>query len=382
VHFRSALPSDVAELFSLLTYQRTERGASYLGKPALISAYLRYYMPWNIYRLCRLLAALPIELKSGDAVNDLGAGPLTLAASLWISRPELREIPLEFRCLDKTAAVLEAGKKFFATLAPGCPWTVKTIRGEILRLGRQRGGALSVEIRGNPAALSAAVNVYNELFWEFSPMDKEGLEHFAAGQARLLLSLTESSGSILVVEPGIPRSGEFISKLRSSFIKEKLTSLSPCPHCGLCPLPGGRPASGRLQPKAKWCHFALNTEDAPKELHRLSAALKLPKERAALSFILAGRGAQNQTKRATRSERKERVKIRIISDGFPISTDSPGARERENKTWGFYGCSERGLVMVTGSRRRLESTPPGALEELILDDGIIDVKSGALVGKL
>jgi len=380
--FRVALSSDVAELFSLLTSRRTERGASYLGRPALLSAYLRYYMPWNIYRLCRLLSALPIELKSGDAVNDLGAGPLTLASSLWISRPELREIPLEIRCLDKTAAVLEAGKKFFAALAPGCPWTVKTIRGEILRLGRQRGGALSVEIRGKPAALSAAVNVYNELFWDLSPTDKEGLERFASGQARLLSSLTESPGSVLVVEPGIPRSGEFISLLRSSLIKEKRLPLSPCPHCGLCPLPGGSPASGRLQPKAKWCHFALNTEDAPDELHRLSAVLKLPKERAALSFILAGKGAQNQVKHATRSERAEWVKVRVISDSFPISADSSGVRGCENNPWGRYGCSERGLVLVTGSMRRLESSPPGALEEIALEDGRIDEKSGALIGKL
>ena len=381
--FRAALPSDVAELFSLLTSRRTERGASYLGRPALLSAYLRYYMPWNIYRLCRLLSALPIEIKSGDAINDLGAGPLTLASSLWISHPYLREIPLEIRCLDRTAAVLDAGKRFFAALAPGCPWTVKTIRGEIRGFGRQRIGALSVEIRGKPVALSAVVNVYNELFWDLSPMDKEGLERFTQSQARLLSSLTESSGSVLIVEPGIPRSGEFISLLRSSLIKENRLPLSPCPHCGLCPLPGGRPPSGHLQPKAKWCHFALNTEDAPEELHRLSAALKLPKEKAALNFILAGATVeQKPVKRAVRHEHTERVKVRIISDSFPISADSLGARGYENKTWGRYGCSERGLVLVTGSRRTLESSPPGTLEELVLEDGRIDEKSGAWIGNL
>jgi len=378
--FRAALPSDVAELFSLLTYQRTERSTSYLGKPALLSAYLRYYMPWNIYRLCRLLAALPIKLKSGDAVNDLGTGPLTLAASLWISRPELREIPLEIRCLDKTASVLEAGKKFFAALAPGCPWTVKTIRGEIRGFGRQRGGALSVEIRGKPAALSAAVNIYNELFWDLSPTDKEGLERFALSQARLLSSLTDSFGFVLVVEPGIPRSGEFISRLRSSLMKEKRLPLSPCPHSGSCPLPGGRLVSGCLQPKAKWCHFALTTEDAPEELHRLSAALKFPKEKAALSFILAGKSAEQNPAKST--GRAGCVKVRVISDSFPVSADSSGVRGCENKTWGRYGCSECGLVLATGSRRILESTPSGTLEELSLEDGRIDAKSGAHIGTL
>jgi hypothetical protein len=376
--FRAALPADVAELFRFLTYERTERGASYLGKPALLSAYLRYYLPWNIYRLCRLFAALPVELKNNDAINDLGAGPLTLAISLWISRPDLRDIPLEFRCLDKTAAVLEAGKKLFAALTANaaCLWTVRTIRGELRGFGRQRGKALSVEIRGKPVALSAAVNVYNELFWDFSPMDKDGLGRFASGQARLLSSLTESSGSVLVVEPGIPRSGEFISLLRSSLIKEKRLPVSPCPHCGLCPFPGGRPSSGRFQSKAKWCHFALDTEDAPEELHRLSEALKLPKERAALSFILAGKVAAQ-----IQARRNERTKIRIISDCFPLSADSPGAKGHESKTWGRYGCSEHGTVLVTGSRRTLEASPAGTLEELALESGKVDAKSGAFIAR-
>jgi hypothetical protein len=76
--FRVGLPRDVAELSRLLTSGRPERGASYLGKPALLSAYLRYFLPWNIYRLSRLLTSLSLELKPNDAVNDLGAGPLTL----------------------------------------------------------------------------------------------------------------------------------------------------------------------------------------------------------------------------------------------------------------------------------------------------------------
>ena len=49
--FRSALPSDVAELSRLLTSGRGERGLSYLGRPNLLSAYLRYFLPWNLYRL-------------------------------------------------------------------------------------------------------------------------------------------------------------------------------------------------------------------------------------------------------------------------------------------------------------------------------------------
>ena len=375
--FRTGLPRDVAELSRLLTSGREDRGNSYLGKPALLSAYLRYFLPWNIYRLSRLLGSLPLELKAGDALNDLGAGPLTFAASLWISRPDLRGVPLEFRCVDRTAAVLEAGKKLFAALTEktGCPggclgecrWTIRTIRGELRAFGSGRKGGLSVEIKGKPAALSAAVNIYNELFWGFSPFDTEGLERFADIQARLLSSLTESSGSVLVAEPGIPRSGEFVSLLRSALMREGRVPLSPCTHRGSCPLPGGQSEKGV---KSKWCHFAFDTEDAPIELHKLSAAARIPKERAVMSYLLTGPAAP------ARAVSSGPIKIRIISDSFRVS--SHGGQNSGTDLWGRYGCGERGLVLVTGNRESLESSPSGALEELTLT-GKIDEKSGALI---
>jgi hypothetical protein len=378
--FRVGLPRDVAELSRLLTSGRPERGASYLGKPALLSAYLRYFLPWNIYRLSRLLSSLPLELKPNDAVNDLGAGPLTLAAALWISRPALRNIPLEFRCLDRTPAVLDAGKKFFAALTgTDCPWTVRTIRGDVRRNGR-----LSVEIRGNPAALSAAVNMYNELFWDFSPGDTEELEYFTKSQARLLSSLTESSGFILVVEPGIPRSGEFVSLLRALLMEEGRYPTAPCTHNGPCPMPGGWIESGHgTGGKARWCHFAFDTGDAPNELHKLSAAARIPKERATISFLLAGpvlsqkpinHVTNNPDRKDVQKAPKKHEKIRVISDVFHLGDGKdPGAY-----SWGRYGCGEHGLVLVTGSRAALEETPSGALEELSLN-GTRDAKSGALM---
>ena len=381
--FRAALPRDVAELSRLLTSGREDRSGSYLGKPALLSAYLRFFLPWNIYRLSRLFSFLPLELKAGDAINDFGSGPLTMAASLWISRSDLRGIPLEFRCIDKTAAVLEAGKKFFdaltAALPPAgkeaidkeaaCPWTIRTIRGELqARANRNKGpkksGGLSVEIRGKSAALSTAINIYNEIFWNFSPFDTEGLELFAENQARLLSALTEISGSVLVVEPGIPRSGEFISLLRDALIREGRAPISPCPHRGRCPFPG----SG----KAKWCHFAFDTEDAPKELHKLSAAARIPKERAVLSFLLAGPAAPSIL------NSKGPIKTRVISDSFRLGAD--GGNKSASDLWGRYGCSERGLVLVTGSRENLEKTQSGALEEFIFN-GKIDAKSGAYMAE-
>ncbi|MDR2516720.1 MAG: hypothetical protein LBC88_04985, partial [Spirochaetaceae bacterium] len=114
--FRSGAARDVAELSRLLTSARGERRKAYLNHPALLSAYLRYFLPWNVYRLVRLLSALPLSLKDGDRIIDLGSGPLTLPLALWIARADLRNTRLFFRCVDLSGAALTAGEKLFAGL--------------------------------------------------------------------------------------------------------------------------------------------------------------------------------------------------------------------------------------------------------------------------
>ena len=368
--FKKDLHRDVADLSRLFTSGRQDRTKSYLSRPALLSAYLRYFLPWNIYRLCRLLPGLPLALKANDAINDLGSGPLTFAAALWISRPELRKLPLEIRCIDKTPAILEAGKKLFMALAcesdtnktctmdakhPKCPWTIKTIRGEVKNYGNYR---LSTEIRGKPAALTTAINLYNEIFWDFSLGRREKLQHFADCQGHLLSSITD--GAILVIEPGIPRSGEFISLLRDALYENGHYALAPCTHNNGCPLTGGF--------KKKWCHFAFDTEDAPPSLHKLSEAAGIPKERAVLSFIYTDDHSDSNTRDNT-------LAARVCSDAFPIRS------EDGQNNWGRYACSEKGLVLLYGSRREMESVRAGELKNLT-QYGSKDKKSGAILAPL
>ena len=368
--FKKDLHRDVADLSRLFTSNRDERGKSYLGKPALLSAYLRYFLPWNIYRLCRLLPSLPLTLKANDAINDLGSGPLTFAAALWISRPELRKLPLEIRCIDKTPAILEAGKKLFMALTTEsgsgktgtinekhskCPWTIKTIRGEVKNYGNYR---LSTDIRGKPAALTTAINLYNEIFWDFSLGSREKLQYFADCQGHLLSSITE--GAILVLEPGIPRSGEFISLLRDALYENGHYALAPCTHNNGCPLTGGF--------KKKWCHFAFDTEDAPPSLHKLSEAAGLPKERAVLSFIYTDDHSDSPAKDTA-------LAARVCSDAFPIKT------ENGQNSWGRYACSEKGLILLYGSRREVEAAYAGELVK-ITTECKKDKKSGAILAPL
>ena len=354
--FRAGLPRDVADLSRSLTDRRSERDDGYLGKPAALSAYLRYFLPWNVYRLGRLLPALPMNLVDGAAITDLGSGPLTFPIALWLSRPDLRSVRLEFRCLDRTGKVLEEGRTLFSALTAGSdtPWKIRTIR-----------GSLGTRIEGGKAALVIAANVLNELFWD----DRTPVVEQAERKAGFLSALAREDGRILVVEPGIPRSGEFISALRAAFIGLGRDPLSPCTHASACPMPGGRRG-------AKWCHFAFETEDAPARLHKLSAAAGIPKERATLSFLYAG-ALQESAERAPAEQApatKARLPVRVISDPFPLEDGGAGR----------YSCSILGLTLVAGRRSSVEGLESGSRVEFPVPGAHPprDSKSGAVVLEL
>jgi len=341
--FRSALPKDVAELSRLLTSGRGERGLSYMGHPPLLSAYLRYFLPWNLYRLCRLLPDLGITLSPNDRVTDLGCGPLTFAAALWLSREDLRSVPLEFNCVEQNRSALEAGKKFFAALGgENSPWKINAIKSDLRNLKTRN------------ADLVCAVNVFNEMYGDISRSSENNLSLNAQKASRLLAGYSSASSAFLVVEPGFPRCGEFISLLRGAFLEQGTMPLSPCLHDKTCPMLGNK----------RWCHFAFDTDDAPEALHKLSAAARLPKERAVLSFLYAShqRGAVLNTDE----------KLRIISDSFPLP----------HNRFGRYCCSTQGLALLTGEKKVIEKKYCGSLTDYVIMEGRRDPKSRALIAEL
>lgn len=382
--FRRDLAPAVAELSRLLTSSRGERPLSYLNRPPMLSAYLRYFLPWNLYRLCRLLPSLELSLAPKDRILDLGAGPLTFPAALWLCRPELRDVPLEFSCLDLSRAALDAGKKLFTALGPPCPWTIR------LHSAGSRGPRKPAKGEQG-ASLVTVINMYNELFQSVSPGDEEGLYRLAKTQGAMLASYAGKDGRVLVVEPGIPRSGRFITLLREVLTELGHPPLSPCAHEGPCPFPGPAllPGSRREMGKgaSKWCHFAFDTQEAPAALRRLSTEAGLPKERATLSFLLAGPapgdqrlkdpghtalGKQGTPPPLPGGEGSLQAPVRVISDPFPLGA-AQGPRE-----WGRYGCAKEGMTLVRGEKALIESLPPGALIR-VLFTGRRDPKSGAFL---
>ncbi|MCL2175334.1 MAG: small ribosomal subunit Rsm22 family protein [Treponema sp.] len=386
--FRSKLPSDIAELSRLLTSSRGERSLSYLSRPNYLSAYLHYFLPWNILRLCVLLPKLELNLAEGDIITDYGCGPLTFACALWISRPDLRNVSLEFNCVDKTASVLEAGKKFFTALSAfkeadaeendvPVKWKINLIKKDINinKSGENQNKSKNIQNetgKSKNSNLICAVNMFNEMYDRISHNNTEELRRMAANAASFLRREAAKDASILIVEPGVPQSGRFISVLREAFIDLGHTPASPCAHSNPCPMMrenlqydtrSSQQHNAVKHKKDKWCHFAFDANDAPKELKRLSAAAKLPKDRLVFSYLL------------TDSNQNDSGNIRVISDAFALPYGK----------FGRYACSHRGLILLAGEKNAVEKLEPLSLAGSLAPNGKraskeeYDEKSGALI---
>ncbi|MDR3301578.1 MAG: rRNA methyltransferase [Spirochaetaceae bacterium] len=363
--FIITLPRTIAELSRLLTSARPERNGGYLSDPAMLNAYMRYFLMWNVYRLCKLFSSSDIQdciasalLHDTDderapSIIDLGAGPLTLALALWISFPQLRSQKITLFALDHNRAALEAGRKLFSAFAgEGAAWKIKTIHGDIYHTG--------IAHKLPPARLVCAVHLFNESFWKIPQTDAGQQAQFTAKQAAFIAQLVSAHGAALVVEPGIPRCAQFISALKEAFEAQHLQIEAPCPPSTPCALRGGKRGS-------KWCHFSFDIDDSPPALQKLSASAGLAKEKAVLSFLLAKKLATKQG-----VEKTDALTFRIISDCFPLT-------EAGNE-YGRYACSKRGLALLSGVKQAIASCSSGTL--LHIDNPVPqgrDTKSGALV---
>jgi SAM-dependent methyltransferase len=378
---RQDLRRDVLELWRELTSERADRKADYIGEPAKLAAYLRYFLPWNVVRLVPILAGLELNLKPGDAVLDIGSGPLTVPIALWIARPELREMDLTIVSIDRVRRVLDAGTAVLDGLrlraGKGAPWKLESRKG-IFPFELEEGD------KERYAFLSSA-NVFNESFWK----GKGRLDARARTLSEQLGASLKPDGSLLIVEPGDPRTGAMIASLREAILRSGGAVLAPCPHGAACPMPGaflssafrhdegeesdeteaerGRPPlervlSARGRVKAPWCHFALPSDAAPDRLIKFSESVGLPKDRLVASYLYAR--PKSPPKDAEQSG------IRIVSDHFRLPDGG----------FGRYACCKTGYSLVRGS---LADLPSGSLA--LLDaplpgiNGERDAKSGAVI---
>ena len=352
------------DLSALLTTERRGLSRSYWASPRLTSAYLRYFLPWNIVRLTALLPQLPLgRIPDEPLILDIGSGPLTVPIALWLSCPDLRRRKATIVASDTSPHILELGRAMLgflrAKLDPESPWTVRTMRSpSSLALRRLHASPGDVW-------LVTMANVLNEMD-ERKP--RQGMQ--LADRLRELLedafAMLREDGHILSIEPGTRQGGRLIAMLRdcalggtggdgeSSLMDLALrelegwqdaggpeedgeeddplfTPVSPCPHAGPCPMLGRHSSA--------WCHFNAPAPQAPQFLRELSARAGMDKESVSLSFLLLKKGAPA---REHLQARGRTVPARIVSDAFSVPGLSGAAR---------YACTPRGLALIPNALR-------------------------------
>ncbi len=330
---RIQLSSTIKKLSHELTDNRSSRRMGYMNDHGSISAYIIYFMWWNLVRLTRLFSNLPAaafeKLVDDSYAVDIGSGPLTVPVALWLARPELRSKKITWYCMDISQTVLAAGEEIFLSVAAktiaACkadfePWKIIRVK-----------GPLGTSIK-NKASFVSCANVFNEII-QSQEMPTDFLaKKYSGDLVKYAQDSAESGSSILMIEPGDPHSARFVSLMRDALQRRGYNPLSPCPHCSSCAMPG-RTFNNK---NAKWCNFAFNTEDAPKDLMKLSAKSGLNKERASLSYVLC-------KKSEPKTLNPDFLHLRIASDYIRLP---------ELKKSGYYACSQLGLVLAVDTTNK------------------------------
>ncbi|MDR2801582.1 MAG: small ribosomal subunit Rsm22 family protein [Desulfovibrio sp.] len=371
---RADLPSAVRELSRILTVGRAELARPYWAWPRLTSAYLCYFLPWNICRMSRLLPGLDLGLRPGALALDLGSGPLTLPLALWCAKPELRAVPLEFICADSAKRPLEIGADILREMTgKDCPWRVRLIHSPkgLFPPGAPDAGA----------DLLTMLNVLNEADKKHRAQKTGAALEAVVKKARRAL---RPGGRMFLLEPGTRLGGKLVAMTRKEATTQGFHPLSPCTHDFPCPfLP--RSETGRKEfpkpgkPPSGWCHFTCAANAVPEDLLRLGRLAGLPKENLAFSFLHLELGAPQsrqtdfslEPRRPSGSPERTRgpsvgqdrenekgktsagagkhpalsdtaVDLRVVSGPITLPDQKQSAR---------YACSGAGLVLLTRATR-------------------------------
>lgn len=322
---RQSLGGDIFELSRLLTCERGDLRGPYWQRPAFVSAYLYYFLPWNILRLCRLFSALPLSdprRLERPLLMDIGSGPLSVPLALWIAKPELRQAPIKVLAMDAASQPLRLGADIFRNLAEILHYPAWDI--EIIKAPLHAAGRLCPQDQN--FWLLTAANVLNELKIKKRHASEDEEADTLQGRLGDLLESwrplwQRENTQMLFAEPGTRLGGKTIMALREAALENGLEPISPCVHNNPCPL---------LDKKDSWCHFVFAAGKIPAWLEKVSREADLAKTSLSLSPLLLGSKREAPDMPA--------FPCRVISQKFPVQ----GRICR-------YGCAYCGLCLLPDS---------------------------------
>ena len=274
---RKDLPAAIRDLSSLLTDERSQGlSQSYWATRRLASAYYHYFLPWNLFRLTWVLPSLSLHLQANDRVLDLGCGPLTLPLALWCARPELRNLPLSFTCVDMASQPMTAGRDVFQALenvsGTPLPWSFELVRAPLETAPARLIPGFGLIMGGN---------ALNELTAAHGTTQAERVCALTVHCAKKL----RPGGALFFAEPGTRLGGKIIALARESLLHAGLAIKSPCPHSGPCPMLSHRTPHGAFF--SGWCHFNCPAKGAPGQLQSLTKQARFTRHSLAVAALFA-----------------------------------------------------------------------------------------------
>lgn len=347
------LPFDVKTLSALLTSERAERRVGYMNDKRFLTSYLYYFMWWGLVRLTALFASLgeALKLSDGDICADAGSGPLVAVVALWLAVPRLRKLRLTFYCIDKSSQALSVGEKlFFAicqkTQKSATPWKIIRVKGDIAKVVIPK------------ANLLIASNIFNEAL--DAPFAKSESNNQAFHAVRALMAFAATNAQLLMVEPSGPQSSAFVTSARKVLLESGYKVLSPCTHFNNCPMAG---INAKYGGAVKWCNFSQKTPFIP-SLQKLSESAGLNKARLSVTYLFATSGDLKKS---------EECAVRVTSERLALPFGE----------WGFYACSNFGLLLLISEDKRLTSGArvvlKGTFDAKKLSELPKDKKTGAII---
>ncbi len=315
---RKSLKKDIIELSELLTSERNELAAPYWTMPSFMAAYLNFFMPWNVVRLCQLLPKLEMpHIDDNDYILDLGSGPITCIIALWIAKPEYRAKKINIIATDVVLKPMELGLAVFQALAKilGEPlnWNVQLHRQSFTQALDRHSTKLKAK-----AKLILSANILNEVESRQKLQNAQIREIFSAYSYAIRRNLHNDEGTYLAIEPGTRQGGRLITLLREEALENSLAPHAPCTHNEICPFQENKRISS-------WCHMQCPAH-APAWLKDLAYNSGFRRRTLSLSFV--------QLK--TNLKKFKPNAARLISNPFDVPQYGTC----------HYICSEHGLGML------------------------------------
>ena len=221
---RALLPQQITALSHNLTDQRGDRRMGYMNETTALSAYVHYFLWWNLVRLVKLFSNLDkffFDFKDDCIFVDIGSGPLTVPIALLLARPELRKKNVTFYCIDISQQALSFGEDIFLSVAA----RLETTTWKIIRVK----GTLDTSVK-DKADLVTCANMLNELH-DDADMPPDFLAKKYTDRLVSFVDSKNAKARILSIEPGDPRSARLVSLMRDAFIRKKIHSC-----CSMLPL--------------------------------------------------------------------------------------------------------------------------------------------------